>query len=415
MATVSEVQESLPVVGSCSFCMNYFTEPVTIDCGHNFCHSCITFYWQKLHSDFPCPQCKEMSAERNLRPNRQLANVIEIAKRLQTSKRLQEGHLCEEHGRKLKLFCAEDRRPICVGCDRSQEHKSHNVTPIEEAAEEYKEKCKIHLKSLRKKLDTIFEYKCNEQKKAEELKDVKDTLNRYREREMPKTEVVSTEGKMCFQLSYPRQTIILRKMLKKFGETHDAELDWWTKHTRHAVDVTLDPETAHPQIILSKDRKSAQHGDARVKLPDVPEQFDPSISALGCQGISAGRHYWEVEVGDATEWAIGVCKDSASRNGKLTLSPESGYWALGMWKGKECVAFTSLSSRLLLGVKPQAVGIFVDYEAGKVSFYNADEKSHLSTFTNIFVGKLRPYFCPGANIGNQNAGALKIRPVSDWE
>ncbi|XP_030053410.1 E3 ubiquitin-protein ligase TRIM39 [Microcaecilia unicolor] len=490
MAKVCDAKESLPAVGSCAFCLNYFTDPVTIDCGHNFCRSCITFYWQKLDTNFPCPQCKETSTERNLRPNRQLANVIEIAKSLQLSKRLQEDNLCEEHGKKVKLFCAEDWRLLCVGCDRSQDHKSHHVTPMEEAAEEYKEKFESHLTSLRKELDDIFKYKCSEQKKAKELKletvikkqkiilefeelhqflneeqrvllsmleqeeeeilqrfrermtqleeqslslnqlileiekkcqhsdiellkDVKDSLNRYQEREIPKPEATSTEGKMCLQLSYPRQTIILRKLMKKLGETHYTELEWWTKYTRYAVDVTLDPETAHPQIILSNDRKSVQHRDTAMKMPDIPEGFDASISVLGCHGITTGRHYWEVKVGDATDWAFGVCKDSVSRNEKIALSPGNGYWALGLWKGKEYLAFTSC--KIFLLVKPKIIGIFVDYEAGKVSFYNVDEKSHLFTFTDNFVGTLRPYFSPGVNTGSQNTGALKIQPVLDWE
>ncbi|XP_030053391.1 butyrophilin subfamily 1 member A1-like [Microcaecilia unicolor] len=181
----------------------------------------------------------------------------------------------------------------------------------------------------------------------------------------------------------------------------------------YAVNVTLDPETAHPNLILSEDRKSVRHGDTRQKLPDSPQRFDPVVSVLGCESFSSGRHYWEVEVGDKTEWDLGVCKDSVSRKGKIIYTPENGYWTVILRNGDKYKACTSSWTLLSLSVTPRAVGIFLDYEAGKVSFYNADNKSHLFTFTNTFTEKLRPFFSPC--LRGKNAGALRIRPVPNWE
>ncbi|XP_030053400.1 E3 ubiquitin-protein ligase TRIM39-like isoform X2 [Microcaecilia unicolor] len=184
---------------------------------------------------------------------------------------------------------------------------------------------------------------------------------------------------------------------------------------RYAVNVTLDPETAHPRNILSEDRKSVRDGGTTQNLPDNPQRFDACPCVLGLECFTLGRHYWEVEVGDKTNWDLGVCKDSVSRKGMISLTPEDGYWVVTQRYGDEYWACTSPNTLLPLSVRPRAVGIFLDYEAGKVSFYDADNISHLFTFTHTFTEKLWPYFNPGLNRKGKNAGALRIRPVPEWE
>nr|XP_020858912.1 tripartite motif-containing protein 7-like [Phascolarctos cinereus] len=67
---------------TCAVCLDYLHEPVTIDCGHNFCRACITRCWDEMGRHFPCPQCRARSPKRKLRPNCQLANMAMAAKRL---------------------------------------------------------------------------------------------------------------------------------------------------------------------------------------------------------------------------------------------------------------------------------------------------------------------------------------------
>uniref|UniRef100_A0A8D0DNM4 RING-type E3 ubiquitin transferase n=1 Tax=Salvator merianae TaxID=96440 RepID=A0A8D0DNM4_SALMN len=97
---------------TCSLCLEYFKDPVTVDCGHNFCQVCITQCLKKPKSS--CPQLQ-----------------------LETQEEEKWG-VCGKHQEPLKLFCKEDRICICVVCDRSKEHKDHNMLPLEEAFEEYK-------------------------------------------------------------------------------------------------------------------------------------------------------------------------------------------------------------------------------------------------------------------------------------
>ncbi|XP_075769808.1 butyrophilin subfamily 1 member A1-like [Pelodiscus sinensis] len=177
-----------------------------------------------------------------------------------------------------------------------------------------------------------------------------------------------------------------------------------------AVDVTLDPDTANPWLVLSEDRKSVRDGDTWQDLTHISEKFDSCPCVLGAEGFAGGRRYWEVEVGNKTEWDLGVCRESASRKGEIAYSPENGYWVVWLRDG-EYQARNSTPTLLSVSARPSRVGVFLDYEAGEVSFYNVTDRSHLFTFTDTFSGTLRPFFCPGLNAGGTNAAPLTICPV----
>ncbi|XP_042310983.1 E3 ubiquitin-protein ligase TRIM39-like [Sceloporus undulatus] len=164
--------ENLQVEASCSVCLEYLKDPVIIDCGHNFCRVCITRWWEDLNRDFPCPVCRKTSRHRSLKPNRQLANMVEIAKQLQvTNKRkIRDENLCEKHNEVLRLFCKEDQKAVCLVCEISHEHRSHTVVSLDDASQEYKEKMQKCLEPLERKLQKIAYCKSQEEKKAGELK-----------------------------------------------------------------------------------------------------------------------------------------------------------------------------------------------------------------------------------------------------
>ncbi|XP_029112246.1 butyrophilin subfamily 1 member A1-like [Scleropages formosus] len=184
------------------------------------------------------------------------------------------------------------------------------------------------------------------------------------------------------------------------------------KAQRYAVDVTLDPDTANPWLILSEDRKQVRCGVIQQRLPDKPERFTYRKSVLGKEGFSSERHYWEVQVGDKTEWDLGVVRESINRKGYFALNPSGGLWAISLSSGNEYEALTDPPMSLPLSVKPQKVGVFVDYEEGQVSFYRMEDKSLIYTFTGYkFTEKLYPYFW----LGFQNSAPLIISPVSDTD
>ncbi|XP_072329339.1 uncharacterized protein [Scyliorhinus torazame] len=182
-----------------------------------------------------------------------------------------------------------------------------------------------------------------------------------------------------------------------------------------AASLTLDPKTAHPQLTLSVDRTSVKirNGESKL-LPDNPERFDTCHCVLGSQGFTSGKHYWEVEVGDKTNWDVGVARESANRKGGIKLGAGKGYWAVCLRIGNEYRATESPLVPLTPGVNPQTIGVFLDYEDGHLTFYNADDVSVLHTFTDTFTEKLFPYFWAGPDNKGKNAASLKLRHLKPF-
>ncbi|CAM2101567.1 unnamed protein product [Caretta caretta] len=85
----------------------------------------------------------------------------------------------------------------------------------------------------------------------------------------------------------------------------------------HTANVTLDPDTAHPNLVLSEDLKSGKWEEMQQHLPDNPERFHTEPSMLGCEGFISGRHCWEVEVGDEGSWVVGLARESVRRKGEI--------------------------------------------------------------------------------------------------
>ncbi|XP_029932418.1 E3 ubiquitin-protein ligase TRIM39-like [Myripristis murdjan] len=185
------------------------------------------------------------------------------------------------------------------------------------------------------------------------------------------------------------------------------------KMQQYAADVHLDPWTANPWLLLSEDGRQVWDGEAEQKLLDLPQRFDTAPCVLATKGFSTGRHYWEVYVGDKTAWDLGVARQSVNRKGLVTLSPEDGYWAICLRKGSEYRACAGQAVMLCLSQRPQVVGVFVDYEDGTVSFYDAEARSHIYSFTNFhFTETMFPLFNPDMIEKGINKSPLIILPLT---
>ncbi|KAM4556186.1 E3 ubiquitin-protein ligase TRIM21-like [Fundulus diaphanus] len=199
---------------------------------------------------------------------------------------------------------------------------------------------------------------------------------------------------------------LLEEMKEKMKMLMEAELK---RVQQCAVDVTLDPDTAHPHLILSDDGKQVKHGDVKKELPDNPERFSYCINVLGHQSFSSGRFYFEVQVKGKTEWTLGVARESINRKGDIFLSPQNGFWTVWLRNRNEYEACAGPPVRLHLHSGPEKVGVFVDYEEGLVSFYDVDAAALIYSFTGCcFTEKLYPYFSPSLNYGGKNSAPLII-------
>ncbi|KAK0150307.1 Zinc finger protein RFP [Merluccius polli] len=213
----------------------------------------------------------------------------------------------------------------------------------------------------------------------------------------------------------------LRRSLDQLEETlnmerkklRDAELKMVQQYE---VDVTLDPDTAHPRLILSEDGKQVRDGDVKKNLPDNRKRFTTHIFVLTRQSFSSGRFYFEVQVKNKTGWRLGVARESIRRKGDLIFTPENGYWNIDFTN--DGLVFIDNSDVLLpLRAELQKVGVFVDYDEGLVSFYDVEARVHIYSATGCtFHEPLYPFLCPGnSKYKGSNSAPLIISPVNQTE
>nr|XP_060615423.1 zinc finger protein RFP-like [Anolis sagrei ordinatus] len=143
---------------TCPICLETFKNPVTIDCGHNFCQACLSQYWGASNRCGSCPQCQQMVPQRNFQPNRLLVNMIKRVQKLEEEKRTQWKKMgtCAKHWLPLDRFCKEDETTLCSVCERSKEHLDHVVVSWEDVIPEYKDQIEANMKSLQKRRMSVM-------------------------------------------------------------------------------------------------------------------------------------------------------------------------------------------------------------------------------------------------------------------
>ncbi|XP_077778365.1 zinc finger protein RFP-like isoform X2 [Podarcis muralis] len=424
---------------TCSICLDYFTDPVIIpECGHNFCRSCLTQYWGKSEGEASCPQCRKTVEQGSIRRNLQLANFVEIAKKFshlggkEGKEGEGKGRVCEKHQEPLKLFCQEDEAAICVVCDRSKEHKSHEVIPLEEAFQEYKKQTGAEREKMAAEFRRLHQFLEEQEKRilaqmAEVEKEIAakreerlarlsrelsslDSLIREMEEKLqePESELLQDIGSFL-QRSHEKENLedppvafppALKWRIWDFGDINPF-LEGVMQQFRDTVEyglqlqkenVTLDPDTAHPLLTLSEDRKSVREGGVRQALPDNPERFDTCCCVLGCEGFTSGRHFWEVIVGREETWGVGVARKSVKRKGVLYFNTTEGIWGLGKSDGE--VKFCSPRKAPVPCEEPERIRVTLNCEGGRVSFYDANTAAllHADTAAPFSGETLQPYF-----------------------
>ncbi|CAI5768449.1 finger RFP-like isoform X1 [Podarcis lilfordi] len=281
-----------------------------------------------------------------------------------------------------------------------EEQEKRLLTRMEEVEKEIAGRRDEQLARLSRKLSSleriIQEMEEKRQQPASELlQDVRRTLQRYEKRESPEKPLAfppELRNRILESCDFVENAIKQFKDALLFSEQIQKDVQSFRNLLR--ANVTLDPDTAHPELILSEDRKSVRRGDKPQALPNNPERFSYRPCVLGREGFTEGRHFWEVTVESGEYWTLGVARKSVERKGYFDFSPEEGIWAVGKWGG-EYLAWTSPDYSLLsLSEEPRRIRVTLDYEGGRVSFSDADSGAELYTFSGAsFSGEtLLPFF-----------------------
>ncbi|XP_060546878.1 zinc-binding protein A33-like [Pantherophis guttatus] len=174
----------------------------------------------------------------------------------------------------------------------------------------------------------------------------------------------------------PLQFYVWKKLL---GELHPVP-----------ASIILDPNSAHPRLVLMEEDTKVQFNlNRRFWLENLPETFTYTPCVVGQKGITTGRFYWEIDVGDSTDWIVGMAKKSVKRKKQLNFLPKEGVWAIEL-KAGEYQALSEPRTPLSVCGKMEKVGIYLDFEGGQLSFYNSS-MTHLYTFQACFHEEMLPF------------------------
>ncbi|XP_051571617.1 butyrophilin subfamily 3 member A3 isoform X2 [Myxocyprinus asiaticus] len=189
----------------------------------------------------------------------------------------------------------------------------------------------------------------------------------------------------------PQKWLMWKQRIQNIGATPYIPHTVWDWICDAGVEVTLDLDTANPDLLISEDEKRMRCGFERKDVPNYHQRFDGWWCAVGTEGFSNGRHYWEVDVGEM-DWRIGMAKESALRKGFKSLNTATGYLTLRLERGTELKALTVPFTALPATSIPRKVGIYLDIDKGQLSFYNVESRSHIYTYNETFDEKLFPIF-----------------------
>ncbi|TRY93192.1 hypothetical protein DNTS_006317 [Danionella cerebrum] len=417
----------------CSLCEQIFSHPVTTPCGHSFCKACLRVYWSRSGTD-ECPLCRRaFSGKLRVSVNRTLADVTDrfrktrlvakstffstdelqdepkspgevermISERVQKIDKLRES---------LKILKSTSLREVqesqrVFSLLLSELEKSHKalVTAVEQKQREAEKRVERLVKDLERE---ILELQ-NEHISPEHLNDMerlKKSLSHI-PRPMRDWSKVTLETDPC--VGFTRQAVvdfmdIITVEAKRLSKTELRRLQ------KYSADVNLNPQTAHAYLYVSENRKEVRHANKRQEVPENPKRFDRVINVMSKEAFRRGRHLWEVEVGDKTDWDLGVGKQSVNRKGKFTVCPSNGFWVLSLRNGTQYVANTVPPTFFSLTPMPKKLSIYLDCEEGRLSFYCSDTGTHIYTFKDAFTEKLHPLFSPGRPHGERNCTPLVI-------
>ncbi|NWI09417.1 A33 protein, partial [Crypturellus soui] len=172
--------------------------------------------------------------------------------------------------------------------------------------------------------------------------------------------------------------------------------------------LTFDPESAHPNLVFSRDLTAVTEREEARPVPYSPRRFQRCVNVLGSRAFDSGQHYWEVWVGSKTKWDLGVAAEAVDRAARVKLCPENGYWTLRLRNKTEYWATATPWVRLAPRRPLRKVGVLLDCHEGTVTFFDAGDMSHLFTFRQVSAERYCPFFSTCFSDGEANGEPMRI-------
>ncbi|XP_031762682.1 E3 ubiquitin/ISG15 ligase TRIM25 [Xenopus tropicalis] len=342
------------------------------------------------------------------------------------------GRKCSVHHKVLEYHCCEDSACICVSCCLAGGHRGHRVELLSEASEKKKEKLRKVLEKLSPERE---ETERGAQRLQERRREVAEAAAGETERVTAlfrgiREELEALEKRLLSDISRQKEEIsltlteLIQQLEIKKDELsrmirHIEELcnmadpltvlqEQWESHGaafcgaegadtegQEATELVLDINTAGNRVSVSGDRKSASYSHTDQRRPQTPERFQWVPQALSTRSFPSGRHYWEVEVSESGGWGVGVAYPSIERGGGQSLIGNNNKsWCLSRWFNNNYTVIHDRKDTQLPHVPScRRIRISLDYEAGRLSFYELSEPiRRLHTFTASFTEPLHAAF-----------------------
>ncbi|XP_035519682.1 tripartite motif-containing protein 14-like [Morone saxatilis] len=422
----------------CPVCQDFFTDPVTLPCGHDFCLTCIQAVWETdgpNEGPFFCPECQvffpsDLNLEKNTslqtkvmdfttnRPSTAELQTTTPSRATKSSSTIHCDHCietpsvairtcltcdaslcqahallhqqrsalrdhtvvevtgdplslkCREHRDELKLFCMEERVPVCCLCVLVGVHKNHKASQLHEACTDFKNMLETTMNQLLKRRgEAEHAIKDLESLYTQTVKSAADFRERVSDKYSRIRVVLDGDERLMMQIIDAEETYMTEWLEAQRGimEAQIKEIDSLrassksllqeTNHLRflqvdyrdpvdlapiqkvdkHLCDPeklrtverlvddlsvalsqhfprmwsylsspSLDSNTAHPKLEISQDRKQVYWRQQPVSEAVSPQPYDSQFSVLAQESFTTGQHYWEVIVQEKPYWLIGV-------------------------------------------------------------------------------------------------------------
>uniref|UniRef100_A0A4W3KFA3 Uncharacterized protein n=1 Tax=Callorhinchus milii TaxID=7868 RepID=A0A4W3KFA3_CALMI len=340
---------------------------------------------------------------------------------------------CPEHEKLLDIYCKDDQLCVCTLCTLIGKHKNHNCGSISEGEKELRVSWyPARLAAMGQKVvgssptsgtwnhrEELDVFRCLDKEQNRvmvaidaQIQELQTKMKSLEKCLTDLTELHLKREKLAF-IQVNTTTCIYLHSVPHTGSVpecltlvaHHAEPGVGTVEEEDGQAISPDPDTAHFKLVLSDSNRTVSLSQKKQPLPRNLERFDCCQQVICSEGIKCGRSYWEVEiVGDGGVWKVGVCYRSISRKGKSAdclLGRNNTSWCLYSLLGSVLALHDDSDTKLPV-VNVSRVGVFVDFEAGIISFYSVSGRKLclLHTFREqMFTEPLYP----ALQVGDFNA------------